>query len=51
MAANVNLGKFLIEMNKIDLKNQVADIKTIALDDTRASLSFAKPQTVKKASG
>jgi len=49
MAANVNLGKFLIEMNKLDLKNQVADINNISLDDTHASLTFAKPQTVKKA--
>ncbi|MDB5141945.1 MAG: hypothetical protein JWQ66_658 [Mucilaginibacter sp.] len=49
MAANVNLGKLLIEMNKLDLKNQVADVGNISLDDTRASLSFAKPQTVKKA--
>lgn len=49
MAANVNLGKFLIEMNKLDLKNRAADINNIALDDTRASLTFAKPQTIKKA--
>ncbi len=49
MAANVNLGKFLVEMNKLDLKNQVADINSISLDDTRASITFAKPQTVKKA--
>jgi hypothetical protein len=49
MAANVNLGKLLVEMNKLDLKNQVADIGNITLDDTRASLTFAKPQTVKKA--
>ncbi|MBV8390926.1 MAG: translocation/assembly module TamB domain-containing protein [Mucilaginibacter sp.] len=49
MAVNVNLGKFLIEMNKLDLKNQVADINKVSLDDTHASLTFAKPQTVKKA--
>ena len=49
MAANVNLGKLLVEMNKFDLKNQIADIGKISLDDTRASLTFAKPQTVKKA--
>ena len=49
MVANVNLGKFLVEMNKLDLKNQVVDINNISLDDTRASLTFAKPQTVKKA--
>lgn len=49
MAANVDLGKLLVEMNKLDLKNQVADINNISLDDTRAALTFAKPQTVKKA--
>jgi len=49
MAANVNLGKFLLEMNKLDLKNQVADINKISLDNTHASFTFAKPQTVKKA--
>jgi hypothetical protein len=49
MAANVNLGKLLVEMNKLDLKKQVADIGSISLDDTRASITFAKPQTVKKA--
>ncbi|MDO3625963.1 translocation/assembly module TamB domain-containing protein [Mucilaginibacter sp. BT774] len=49
MAANVNLGKFLLEMNKLDLKSQVVDINNISLDNTHASLTFAKPQTVKKA--
>ncbi|MCC8423935.1 translocation/assembly module TamB domain-containing protein [Mucilaginibacter sp. UR6-11] len=49
MAANINLSKFLVEMDKIDLKNQKAGIKSIALNDTKAALTFAKPQTVKKA--
>ncbi len=49
MTANVDLGRFLVEMNKIDLKNQNVDINSISLDDTRAALTFAKPQTVKKA--
>jgi hypothetical protein len=49
MAATVNLGKFLVEMNKLDLKNQIADISNITLSNTKASLTFAKPQTVKKA--
>ena len=49
MTANVNLGKFLIEMNKLDFKNQVADINNISLNDTKASFTFAKPQTVNKA--
>jgi len=49
MKANVNLGKFLVEMNKLDLKKQVADVGSISLSDTRASLTLAKPQTVKTA--
>jgi hypothetical protein len=49
MAANVNLGKFLVNMDKIDLKNQHVGIKSIQLDDTKAGLTFAKPQTVVKA--
>ena len=49
MAAKVNLGKFLVEMNKLDLKNQSVDIKNISLDDTKAALALAKPQTVAKA--
>jgi len=49
MTAKVDLGKFLVEMNKIDLKNQNIDVKNVSLDDTKAALTFAKPQTVKKA--
>lgn len=49
MTANIALGKFLVEMNKIDLKNQNIDVQNIALDDTKAALTFAKPTTVKKA--
>ena len=49
MSANVNLGKFLVNMDKIDLKNQHVGIKSIQLDDTKAGLTFAKPQTVVKA--
>jgi hypothetical protein len=49
MAANVDLSKFLVEMDKIDLKNQKVGIKNIELSDTKAALTFAKPQTVKKA--
>ncbi|MFI5161578.1 MAG: translocation/assembly module TamB domain-containing protein [Sphingobacteriales bacterium] len=49
MVAKVDLGKFLVEMNKLDLKNQLVDVGNISLDDTHASLTFAKPQTVKKA--
>jgi hypothetical protein len=49
MAANVNLNKFLVEMDKIDLKHQKVGIKTIELNDTKADLSLAKPTTVAKA--
>ncbi len=49
MAAKVDLGKFWVEMNKLDLKNQLADVGNITLSDTRASVTFAKPQTVKTA--
>ncbi|MGZ3831986.1 MAG: translocation/assembly module TamB domain-containing protein [Mucilaginibacter sp.] len=48
MTANIDLGKFLIEMNNLDLKNQKADINSVVLDDTKASFTFAKPQNVKK---
>jgi hypothetical protein len=49
MGAKVNLGKFLVEINKIDLKNQNVDIKNISLENTLAGITFAKPQTVQKA--
>ncbi|MDB4926255.1 translocation/assembly module TamB domain-containing protein [Mucilaginibacter sp.] len=49
MAANVDLSKFLVEMDKIDLRNQKVGIKNIELNDTKVALTFAKPQTVKKA--
>jgi hypothetical protein len=49
MAANVNLDKFLVEMDKIDLKNQKVGIKNIELSNTIAGISLAKPQTVTKA--
>ncbi|ASU33693.1 translocation/assembly module TamB domain-containing protein [Mucilaginibacter xinganensis] len=49
MSSKVNLGKFLVEMDKIDLKNQVVGIKKVQLDNTDAGITFAKPETVKKA--
>ncbi|MBD1392515.1 translocation/assembly module TamB domain-containing protein [Mucilaginibacter glaciei] len=49
MDASVNLGKFLVNMDKIDLKNQFVGIKDITLDNTTAGLRFAKPKTVIKA--
>jgi len=51
MTANVNLGRLLVEMKKIDLNNQVIGIKSIDLDDTKAALTFAQPQKVKTAVG
>jgi hypothetical protein len=49
MNANVDLNKFLVEMDKIDLKHQKVGIKSIELNDTKAALSLAKPKTVQKA--
>ncbi|MEB0277532.1 translocation/assembly module TamB domain-containing protein [Mucilaginibacter sp. 10B2] len=49
MAAKVDLGKFLVNMDKIDMKNQHVGIKSIVLDNTNAWLTFAKPATVAKA--
>lgn len=49
MAAKVDLGTFLVEMDKIDMKNQHVGIKSIKLDNTNAGLTFAKPATVAKA--
>ncbi|WP_374950612.1 translocation/assembly module TamB domain-containing protein [Mucilaginibacter sp.] len=49
MDASVNLGKFVVNMDKIDLKNQFVGIKNITLDNTTAGLRFAKPKTVVKA--
>lgn len=48
MTTQVGLGKLLIEMDKIDLKNQNVGIKSIELSDTKASLAFAQPESVKK---
>jgi hypothetical protein len=47
MAANVNLGRLLVEMNKIDLKNQNIGISSITLSDTKAGIIFDQPQAVK----
>ncbi|RVT99882.1 translocation/assembly module TamB [Mucilaginibacter limnophilus] len=49
MDASVDMGKLLVEMDKIDLKNQKVNIANIALDRTSAAVTFAKPQTVVKA--
>lgn len=49
MAAKVDLGTFLVNMDKIDMKNQHVGIKSIKLNNTNAGLTFAKPATVTKA--
>jgi hypothetical protein len=49
MAATVDLGKFLVNMDKIDLRNQHVGVKSIQLSNTSAGLIFEKPQTVAKA--
>ena len=51
MSADVDLGKFLLEMNKLDLQKQKAAIKNFELSNTIARFTFAKPQNVKKAVG
>jgi hypothetical protein len=48
MSTQVGLGKLLVEIDKIDLKNQNVGIKNIELADTKASLAFSQPQSVKK---
>ena len=49
MSTQMDLGKLLVEMDKIDLKNQKVAIKNIELSDSKAALALAKPQTVVKA--
>ncbi|GAA4921713.1 translocation/assembly module TamB domain-containing protein [Mucilaginibacter defluvii] len=49
MDASVDLGKLLVALDKIDLKKQQVGIANITLNQTNASVTFAKPQTVVKA--
>jgi uncharacterized protein involved in outer membrane biogenesis len=42
MSTQMDLGKLLVEMDKIDLKNQKVGIKSITLNDTKAALSLAQ---------
>ena len=49
MDASVDLSQFLVEMDKIDLKNQNVAIKNIELNNSTAAIRFAKPKTVAKA--
>ncbi|GAB3938414.1 translocation/assembly module TamB domain-containing protein [Mucilaginibacter myungsuensis] len=49
MSTKMDLGKLLVEMDDIDLKNQRIGIKNIALNDTKAGLILNKPTTVAEA--
>jgi hypothetical protein len=49
MSTLTNLGKLLVEMDKIDLKNQRVGIKSITLNDTKAGLALARPESVAQA--
>ena len=49
MRTNVTLGKFLVNVDNLDLKNQNVAVKSIALSNTRSSVTLLKPQTVKQA--
>jgi uncharacterized protein involved in outer membrane biogenesis len=49
MTAKVDMNKFLVEMDDIDLKNQKVSVKNIELSNTKAALTFAKPKTIVKA--
>lgn len=49
MTAKVDMNKFLVEMDDIDLKNQKVAVKNIELSNTKAALTFAKPKTIVKA--
>jgi hypothetical protein len=46
MSTVTTLGKLLVEMDKIDLKNQRIGVKSFTLNDTKAHLRLAKPQSV-----
>ncbi len=48
MSAKVNLGRLLVEMKKIDFKNQNIGISSIELSDTKAGITFAQPQAAKQ---
>jgi hypothetical protein len=48
MKARVNLGKLLVQLKKIDFKNQNIGISSIELSDTKAELLFMQPQAAKQ---
>ncbi len=45
LKTKVDLGKFLVELDSIDLKNQRVVIKNIELNQTKALLSTGRPST------
>lgn len=49
MKTSVDLGKFLVVFNKLDLIKQKIDIKSVELSNTDAALRLAKPGSVQKA--
>jgi len=48
MKARINLGRLLVEMKKIDFKNQNIGISSFELSDTKAGLTFMQPQAAKQ---
>jgi hypothetical protein len=48
MKARINLGRLLVELKKIDFKNQNIGISSFELSDTRAGLTFMQPQAAKQ---
>ncbi|OCX51983.1 hypothetical protein BEL04_16700 [Mucilaginibacter sp. PPCGB 2223] len=48
MKSNVTLGKLLVDVDKLDFKNQNVKLNAIQLYDTKTVLTFLKPETVKK---
>jgi len=48
MKSNVTLGKLLLDVNKLDFKNQNVKLNQMQLYDTKTVLTFLKPETVKK---
>ncbi len=49
MKTNVTLGKLLVNVDKLDFKNQNVNLKSIELANTRSTVTLLKPQTVQKA--
>jgi hypothetical protein len=45
LKTKVNLGKFLVELDSIDMKNQRVVIKNILLNQTKAAMATGRPST------